>query len=86
MLLAIAFAALKLIRRGEDKRPNRTIGIIAVAGLAMILAAIFVNWPPIDIPVQFLGLLPYVATVLVLAGFVGRAIPPAAIGKPYEKA
>ena len=86
MLLALAFAALKLIRRGADKRPNRTIGIIAITSLAMIAAALFVNWPPIDIPVQFLGLLPYVATVLVLAGFVGRAIPPAAIGRPYEKA
>lgn len=36
------------------------------------------------IPHQFIGMLPYVLTIVVLAGFVGRARPPAAIGKPYE--
>src|SRR5262245_2225163 len=38
-----------------------------------------------EIPHQFIGLLPYLLTVIVLAGFVGRARPPAAIGKVYEK-
>jgi len=37
------------------------------------------------IPVQFLLMLPYVLVVIVLAGFMGRAVGPAAIGKPYEK-
>lgn len=36
------------------------------------------------IPHQFIGMLPYVLTIVVLAGFVGRARPPAAIGQPYE--
>lgn len=35
------------------------------------------------IPVQFIQMLPYVLTVLLLAGWVGRATPPAALGKPY---
>ncbi|MDX1521162.1 MAG: ABC transporter permease [Anaerolineae bacterium] len=39
----------------------------------------------IDIPHQFIGMLPYVLTIVVLAGFVGRARPPAADGIPYEK-
>jgi simple sugar transport system permease protein len=39
----------------------------------------------IDIPHQFIGMLPYVITIVVLAGFVGRARPPAAEGVPYEK-
>lgn len=39
----------------------------------------------IDIPPQFFGMLPYVLTIIVLAGFVGRARPPAADGIPYEK-
>jgi ABC-type uncharacterized transport system permease subunit len=38
-----------------------------------------------DIPSQFPNMLPYILTILVLTGFVGRATPPAADGKPYEK-
>ncbi len=30
-------------------------------------------------------MLPYVLTVFLLAGFVGRAVPPRAIGIPYVK-
>jgi simple sugar transport system permease protein len=37
------------------------------------------------IPVQFILALPYVLTVLLLAGFVGKAHPPRAIGVPYSK-
>lgn len=39
----------------------------------------------IKIPTQFFLMLPYILTVVVLAGFMGRAIGPAAVGKPYEK-
>ncbi len=39
----------------------------------------------IPIPGQFVQMLPYVLAVVVLAGFVGRARPPAAEGQPYEK-
>jgi simple sugar transport system permease protein len=37
------------------------------------------------VPVQFIIALPYILTVLLLAGFVGAAIPPRAIGVPYSK-
>jgi simple sugar transport system permease protein len=37
------------------------------------------------VPVQFIQATPYVLTVLLLAGFVGRAIAPKAIGVPYRK-
>ena len=39
----------------------------------------------VNIPHQFIGMLPYLLTVIVLAGFVGRARPPAALGIAYEK-
>ncbi|MFK7836652.1 MAG: ABC transporter permease [Sulfitobacter sp.] len=34
---------------------------------------------------QLLGALPYLMTVIILAGFVGKAIPPRAGGEPYVK-
>ncbi|MCF7937210.1 MAG: ABC transporter permease [Spirochaetales bacterium] len=38
----------------------------------------------IPIPGQFVQMLPYALAVIVLAGMVGKARPPAAGGKPYE--
>lgn len=38
------------------------------------------------IPFQFLGMLPYLLTIVVVAGAMGRAVAPAADGKPYRKA
>ncbi|MEA3374730.1 MAG: ABC transporter permease [Chloroflexota bacterium] len=39
----------------------------------------------VPIPSQFLLMTPYLVTIIVLAGVVGEAIPPAADGEPYEK-
>jgi simple sugar transport system permease protein len=38
-----------------------------------------------EVPVQFVQSVPYVLTVVVLAGFIGRADPPRASGIPYTK-
>lgn len=37
------------------------------------------------VPVQFIQALPYVMTVVLLAGFIGRAVAPKALGRPYVK-
>ena len=39
----------------------------------------------ITLPVQVMQSAPYILTVIILAGFVGRAIPPRAGGEPYVK-
>jgi len=38
-----------------------------------------------EVPVQLIEALPYLLTVLLLAGFVGKATPPKASGRPYVK-
>src|SRR6185436_12072963 len=38
-----------------------------------------------SIPSEFLAMAPYLATIVLVAGVVGRARPPAADGKPYVK-
>ena len=39
----------------------------------------------VKIPIQFVSMLPYVLTIIVVAGVMGRAIAPAAVGRPYKK-
>ncbi|MEO1733210.1 MAG: ABC transporter permease [Pseudomonadota bacterium] len=55
-----------------------------------LLQAIALRYQNIDlggfvIPVQAMDALPYILTVVILAGFVGKAIPPKAGGEPYVK-
>lgn len=38
-----------------------------------------------DIPVQFIQMIPYVLTIVVLAGFIGLSRAPKALGTPYRK-
>jgi simple sugar transport system permease protein len=38
-----------------------------------------------SVPPQFFDALPYLVTIVILAGVVGRSIPPAADGQPYER-
>jgi len=37
------------------------------------------------VPVQFVQMIPYVLTLVVLAGFIGKSRPPRALGLPYQK-
>ncbi|MGC9418584.1 MAG: ABC transporter permease [Rhodovulum sp.] len=55
-----------------------------------LLQAVALRYQNIDlggivVPVQVMDALPYILTVVILAGFVGRAIPPRAGGEPYVK-
>lgn len=64
--------------------PFGSFGAALIFGLAQALQ-IRVQASGSQIPFQFLVMAPYLLTMLVLAGFVGRATPPAADGIPYEK-
>jgi len=38
-----------------------------------------------EVPVQLIQALPYLLTVVLLAGFIGKAVAPQALGRPYTK-
>jgi len=38
-----------------------------------------------DVPVQFIQMIPYIVTIVVLAGFIGHSRAPGALGVPYDK-
>jgi ABC-type uncharacterized transport system permease subunit len=61
-----------------------SFGAALIFGLAQALQ-IKVQVTGSRIPFQFLVMAPYILTMLVLAGFIGQANPPAADGIPYEK-
>ena len=68
-------------------RPWYALYATLLFGLLQALALRYQNIDlgVITIPVQFMDSLPYILTVVILAGFVGRAIPPRAGGQPYVK-
>ena len=68
-------------------RPWHAMGACLLFGLLQAVALRFQNIElgGIVIPVQAMDALPYVLTVVILAGFVGKAIPPRAGGQPYVK-
>jgi len=61
------------------------------AYLGALIFGFFDSWQEklsllqIGVPVDLLGMAPYIATMIVLAGFVGRSRMPAADGTPYKK-
>ena len=69
-------------------RPCPAFGARLVFGLldAVAIRLQGVRLPGIgEVPVQLIQALPYLLTVFLLAGFIGRAVAPRAAGVPYEK-
>ena len=79
----IALAALSFAKW----RPWYALYACLLFGLLQAVALRFQNIDlgGITIPVQVMDALPYILTVVILAGFVGKAIPPRAGGEPYVK-
>ena len=67
-------------------RPFRAVAAAMLFGfstaLAFRLPAYADSLPGIEVLVQAL---PYVLTLVAVAGVIGRSIPPAAVGRPYKK-
>ena len=78
------FVALAIMIFGKWT-PFGAWGAALLFGLASAVQTQLQFQGQINIPHQFIGMLPYLLTVLVLASFVGRSRAPAALGKPYEK-
>lgn len=68
-------------------RPWQALGAVLLFGLLEAIANRFQNIEILGfvLPVQAMQALPYVLTVVILAGFVGKAIPPRAGGAAYVK-
>ncbi|HBU14102.1 MAG: sugar ABC transporter permease [Rhodobacteraceae bacterium GWE1_64_9] len=69
-------------------RPWQALGATMLFGFFQALALrqdVITKTIGIAIPVPALDALPYILTVIVLAGLVGKAIPPRAGGEPYVK-
>jgi simple sugar transport system permease protein len=69
-------------------RPWHALGACLLFGLFQALELrpdLLEDTLGLRVQAQILGALPYVMTVIILAGFVGKAIPPKAGGEPYVK-
>jgi len=69
-------------------RPWQAMGATLLFGFLEAISNLYPNisvFGLFSIPLQFTQALPYILTVIILAGFVGKAIPPRAIGAAYVK-
>ncbi|MFZ5918345.1 MAG: ABC transporter permease [Chloroflexota bacterium] len=65
--------------------PYGSFAAALIFGFADAIQGKMQNVLAVGIPPEFLQMAPYVLTIIILAGAIGRAIPPRAVGKPYEK-
>ena len=78
------FTALAIMIFGAWN-PIGALGAAFFFGLTQGLASQLQADEVVAIPQQFINMLPYVLTIVLLAIVSGRIKPPAAVGKPYEK-
>src|SRR6185436_20312218 len=77
----IALAALIL----SNWNPRRLMFFAWLFGFAQAIPLRLNDAPIINLlPPQFINMIPYVVTIVAIAGFVGKVRPPAAAGRAYE--
>ena len=84
MLIAGGLWALSRYLRNRERIPWTQV-VVAAAGAVLVAVTLLAEVPQVLIPFQFLGLPPYILTIIVVAGLVGSVRPPAAEGIVYEK-
>ncbi|NNH69927.1 ABC transporter permease [Nocardia uniformis] len=82
MTAGLGFVALAVMIVGRW-RPFGVLTAALLFGFSSALQRFLNTMPGNPIPTEFLGMLPYVVTLVVVAGFIGRAVAPAADGIPY---
>lgn len=83
MSAGLGFVALAAMIFGRW-RPFGALGAALLFGFAASMQS-FLQVLNIGIPSAFLSMAPYVITIAVVSGLVGRVRPPAADGKPYAR-
>jgi ABC-type uncharacterized transport system permease subunit len=82
----LGFIALAALILGNWSPTRLMVGAI-LFGFAQAIPLRLDDAPIIGVlPDQFVRMIPYVVTIVAIAGFVGRVQPPAAAGKAYEGA
>jgi simple sugar transport system permease protein len=61
------------------------LGAATASVLFASAEALQLNLQSDAVPTQLVQSLPYLVTLLVLVGFIGKSVPPREIGKPFEK-
>jgi ABC-type uncharacterized transport system permease subunit len=83
MSAGLGFVALAAMIFGRW-RPYGALGAALLFGFAESLQSVL-GLLNVGIPAPFLSMAPYVITIAVVSGLVGRVRPPAADGKPYSR-
>jgi general nucleoside transport system permease protein len=82
----LGFIALAALILGNWRPVPLMLGAL-LFGFAQAIPLRLADAPVISLmPEQFIRMIPYVVTIIAIAGFVGRVQPPAAAGKAYEGA
>ena len=82
MVAGRGFIALAVVIFGNWHPVGAMLGALLFGFLSALQSQL--QFAGINAPHQIVSLVPYVVTVVVLAGFVGRSRPPAHLGQSYE--
>jgi simple sugar transport system permease protein len=80
----LGFIALAALILGNWKPLRLMLGAFLFGVAAAVPLRLSDAIEKVGIPEQFIRMIPYIVTIIAIAGFVGRVKPPAAAGKAYE--